>query len=206
MDKNKIFEILIESGILAFIILLAGYFFNKNLEKFKLEQAKRNLEHSQGVEFARKLQIEKHKRELDKIDEKLSKFYYPVLFGLEKDTAVWTLSSRLTDNEQIITSEGERFVENKVLVKNHNRISEILERNIHLIDMNDTMSKALSRYLRHVAIYNMIVTVEDMKDKRPEDLGEPYPEQLQEELTKRIEFLRERKSQLETKLYNLFES
>lgn len=161
--KEEIIKIVIEKGLLSLIILIAGYWFNKLLETNK-----------QNNELKNKLHESSRDKILSNIEKQLSSFYYPVYFRLQKDNALWKLSPQLS-HDSAFPMESNVSIENDFILKNHKDIVEIIENNIHLIEIDDELQEAINLYIKHVTAYFIIRSTEAIKNNNPIDLGFPYP-------------------------------
>jgi hypothetical protein len=83
--NDELINILLDKGLLALIILIVGFYFNRLIEKIRLgnsriielERLKGNLEND--------LLKDKRLRKLTYLEKQLSEFYWPIFIRLQKD-------------------------------------------------------------------------------------------------------------------------
>lgn len=139
------------SQIATFIPILAiiiGLYANIQLESVK------------HINTLKAVQLEQ-KREF--INRQLSDFYYPIEMRLEKDTAVWQLSDQLAGKNKLIKGDSfSKFIENSVLIPNHEEIVSILAKNFALMKNPDEsydttpLLRAINHYQRHFSAYKTL--------------------------------------------------
>lgn len=150
------------------LILIAGYFLNRALEKYKASQALRS-------EFSK----QRFAATLQRLDRQLSEFYWPVYLRLQKDNTVWRrLLDKSKDDDNPLKRIGSR-IENDFILPNHAELVKIIETKIHLAEPDAALQAALLSYIDHVAVYNAAVAAgfTDLHDTQ-RDLLTPWPREL----------------------------
>lgn len=130
----------------------------------------------------------------DFIDRQLSEFYYPIKMRLEKDTAVWQLSDQLSlVNRKKTGDRFSKYIENSVLISNHEEIINIISKNFGLIKNADEkydpkpLIDSINHYQRHFAAYKTLRAL-NIYDLNPIDVckGCEWPPLFPELISKRI--------------------
>jgi hypothetical protein len=139
------------SQISTFVPILAiiiGFYSSIGLESLKQS----NLSRAESVKIKKQF-----------IDRQLAEFYYPIKLRLEKDTAVWTLSGQLSKQNRESTSPAfSKYIENSVLIPNHEEVLAIIDNHFDLIKNNDedfnpeALIGVINQYERHVAAYKTL--------------------------------------------------
>jgi predicted RND superfamily exporter protein len=128
------------------------------------------------------------------IDRQLSDFYYPIKMRLEKDTAIWQLSGQLSEKNRIRTGDNfSKYIENSVLIPNHEEIISIISKNFGLIknadEQYDTkpLIKSINHYQRHFSAYKTLRT-QGIYNINPTDVckGCEWPDSLPKLINERI--------------------
>ena len=135
---------------------------------------------------------DKRERNLQKIDNQLSQFYYPIYYRLQKDDALWRLSPKLSNKVGALPVEANEIIENEYIIRNHLEIVNIIETKSHLIEIDPDFQEQIREYIKHVAIYNTIRKVDFLKNLNPKDLGSCYPKKFQEIVEMKIRNLQEK--------------
>lgn len=165
--RQQLIVTIVDKLLIALILIGAGLWANQNLEVFKSRQARHAEAVSAKVEF---------------IQRQLTEFYWPLLFRLEKDNAVWT---RIMDTEKPLAAN----IEEKFILPNHNEILQILDSKAHLMfnsteKIQDSLIDAIKQYERHVAVYKALRSIGDTR--RPADLNENWPKNFDQIIRTRI--------------------
>ncbi|MCB0643118.1 MAG: hypothetical protein KDC44_15825, partial [Phaeodactylibacter sp.] len=177
MDK-ELLQLLLDKGLLAIILAVLGYWINKSLSKVSFEQSKNLMLEEQNTQLKNRLIEAATTKELDRIEQQLAEFYYPIYFRLQKDNALWKLSPQLKIGEQALPQSANAIIEQEYILKNHREIVEIIESKIHLIEIDEALQEQINLYLKHVAVYETSRLVEQLKDLNPIDLQAPWPAQF----------------------------
>ena len=114
-------------------------------------------------------------KEVVKMEERLNKFYKPILHRLKKDDSIWRLSSKLSSSEDALPLDASETLEEKYILPNHREIIEILKDFSHLKLEDDLLEEEIGKYIRHVAIFETIRSTDSMKHLNPIDMNSPYP-------------------------------
>lgn len=122
---------------------------------------------------------------LDYISKQLSEFYWPIYYRLEKNNSLYKLMSNTFIGDKIDTS---------VILKNHVDIADILQKKIYLAESDKTLIEEITKYLRHVAVYQAIK--EDRYKGFPEKFGLDYSKNLFEIIKERTDTLQRRYNNL----------
>ena len=179
---------LLDKGLLALLILVAGFFINRLLEVYKREQAtlleafksQQNLA-LESFRSQRSLENELEKlrdaKRLGFLERQLSEFYWPLFMRLSIDNAVW---SRILDakhgSDETRRKVGQE-IERMVILPNHEEIVRILQSSIFLAESSEADVDLMLQYIRHVAVYRAL-RASGVNDKYPLELGEPWPDQF----------------------------
>ncbi|MEI6274431.1 MAG: hypothetical protein WCP08_00515 [Prolixibacteraceae bacterium] len=121
------------------------------------------------------------------LEEKLKNFYWPILTRLEQNSAIWTLILKKRDTRNEIETKIAVYVEEHILLKNHREIMTIIINNRYYAKFDKVLSIQLRDYFKHVAIYEGII--QSKENTFPGLLGAPYPEEFDEIIKKRTEWL-----------------
>lgn len=135
-------------------------------------------------------------RRLEKIEEKLNKFYKPIVSRLKKDDNLWRLSSKLSSSSEALPLDASENFEEKYILPNHREVVQILNDFSYLKLDDPVLEEEIGKYIRHVAVFETIRSTESMKHLNPIDLNLPYPKYFKALLEDHIE-------NLETQLGNL---
>lgn len=182
--EQDIIKTLIDKGLLSLILLIAGYWISRLLEINKQKQELRNKLHESSRE-----------KVLNNIEIQLASFYYPIHFRIQKDNALWKLSPQLSESSTF-PPETNFSIENDLILTNHKEIMDIIQKNIHLIEIDDEMQEAINSYVRHVTAYLIIRSTKSIKEKNPIDFGFPYPPNFEKILKQRMMKLQSKNNSL----------
>ena len=157
---------LIDKAAIGALLLIAGFWLNRILERFKSERAREN--------ERERLRAQKH---LDYLERQLSEFYYPIYVRLHVDGATWDrILDRSKGHDELRQRIGTE-IEKNVLLPNHEAIVSIIQTKIHLAESDQQAFDAMLKYVRHVAVYRAMRSAGSY-DKDPISLGEPWPAEL----------------------------
>jgi hypothetical protein len=164
--REEIIKTIIDKGLLAIIIIFITYKVNQISE---VEKNKADLEQ----------EITKSKRQIriQNLEKQLSVFYWPIYLRLQKDNALWHRIGSLSGTSDTLPREIGNNIERAYIIKNHNEIVDIIDKNIYLSQLSQQELDTLVRYTQHVAIYNAILLQKERK-YNPIDLKEPFPKGL----------------------------
>jgi len=135
-------------------------------------------------------------KEVEKIEERLNKFYKPILHRLKKDDNIWRLSSKLSNSKDALPLDASETLEEKYILPNHREIIQILKDFSHLKLEDDLLEEEIGKYIRHVAIFETIRSTDSMKHLNPIDMNSPYPKYFKIMIESHID-------KIETQLENL---
>lgn len=157
--EQELFILIVDKAALGILALIAGYWINKQFERFKSKQSLY-------------LEIAREKRQL--VEKQLAEFYWPILIRLEKDNAIWKsmLGKYKTDpTERKLGLE----VEKAFILQNHDEIMKIIEGYIHHVGNNQDLLDEIKKYSRHVAVYKALRAIDDKRDPNnlDKDIGWP---------------------------------
>ncbi|AFY30609.1 hypothetical protein [Calothrix sp. PCC 7507] len=189
---EKIIELVLDKILLGGIVLVAGYWLNKRLEIFKNETNEKyyqrqliaeleNQQKQQISELENQIAITRHNAEIEFLERQISEFYWPIYLRLEKDNVMWKRIKSLSPENNVLPEAASDAIEKEFILKNHQEIVEIIESKIHLAE-NANNSKdlinELLKYIKHVAVYRTIRSVQELQRFNPVDLNEPFPDKL----------------------------
>jgi hypothetical protein len=126
------------------------------------------------------IRIEVWKIRASQLEQRLSRFFWPVYLRLQRDNVVWR---RILDRfEHVNPSDEERRkiafeLENTVIIPNHLETVKIIQSAIHLADVDKELEALLMAYLRHVDVYTSIRSA-GIRAKDPINFGEAWPKGL----------------------------
>ena len=157
---------LIDKALIGALVLIAGFWLNRILERFKSDRAREN--------ERERLRAQKH---LDYLERQLSEFYYPIYVRLHIDGATWDrILDRNKGNDEVRRRIGEE-IEKNVLLPNHEATVAIIQSKIHLAESDQQAFDAMLKYIRHVAVYRAMRSA-GFYDCDPVALGESWPSEL----------------------------
>ena len=186
----------IESGVIALVLLIIGHWLNKNLSKFKNEQAKMLELEKQNNALQNTLLQDKRTRKLEKINKQLAEFYFPIYYRLQKDDATWKLSRRLNPENDSLPHEASDIVENDYLIPNHKEILQIIQSKSHLINYDPDFHEQIRRYIRNVAVYTTIRQTKTLHQFNPDHFDAVYPARFKEMIEANISKLQQEYDQI----------
>lgn len=163
--KESIILAVVDKGLLALILAIAGFWLNRNLEAFKSKSALKN-----------DLERLRDQKQLDLLQAQLSQFYWPVYLGLQVDNAVWEKILQRESIDQVGAAVGRR-IESDFILPNHDAVVKTITANIHLAAPGSELMDELLKYLRHVAVYRAL-RASDNANIDPISVGEPWPSDL----------------------------
>lgn len=179
--SDKLIEIIVEKGLLALIVALAGYWISKYLEINK-----------QRITLQNKIRETNRDKVYLIVEKQLSNFYYPIYFRLEKDNALWKLSPQLSGKENSLPQETNEIIEKEHILKNHYEILSIIETNIHLVEIDNELQESINAYIKHVVVYDTIRKVQSLSKLNPIVFDAPYPKHF-------IQIIKDRMARLQKK-------
>lgn len=183
--KEELIKIIVEKGLLSLIIIVVGYWLNKYLEISKQTNALKN-----------KIKETNRDKTLFTIEKQLSNFYYPIYFRLQKDNVLWRLSPQLWGKDESLPPDTNNIIEIDFVLKNHLEIVDIIEKNIHFIEVDEDLQVTINSYIKHVTVYDIIRKTESIKYLNPIDFKAPYPKKFEQIIKDRMSGLTKRNNEL----------
>jgi hypothetical protein len=177
------------STVVPILVIILSFITNASLDRSKFTAASRQ----------EQLRVDR-----DFIDKQLSSLYYPLKLRLEKDTAVWTLAGQLSVAARKKTSpEFSAYVENAILIPNHEEAIRIIDGNLVLIKNGretydpKNLMEAVNHYQRHVAAYKALRAINNIT-ANPVELGvdSRFPGELPQLVADRIKDLESQRALL----------
>jgi hypothetical protein len=159
---HQIVVTLLDKGLLALILAIAGYWLNRHIEAFKSRRALEN-----------ELKKVRDQKLIELLQSQLSQFYWPVYLRFQMDNAIWEKILQRDSTDSVKARVGDR-IESDFILPNHEATCKLIEANIHLATPDDRLLQAILSYLRHVAVYRAL-RASGIKDVDPLDVGEPWP-------------------------------
>lgn len=140
------------------------------------------------VDRQKEIESETWKIRVSELEQRLSKFYWPIYLRLQKDNVVWEKILERKNDLDIDKKKLAYQIEKDVLLPNHSEILEIIESNIHLAKPDSEFEKKILMYIRHVNVYKALRSA-DIWDKDPIYFEEPYPHGFFESLETHLKSL-----------------
>jgi hypothetical protein len=185
---QKVMLTLLDKGVLALMALAAGYWISRKLEGYKTDQERILALERDKASLKNELEKQEQALRLQFREEQLSKFYWPIFFRFKKDSATWKLIPQLSGKQRALPDDIGRKIELSFLIKNHEEIVAIIENNVHLAQADENLLTEIVAYIRHVAVYRALREANDYT-RNPIDLGEPFPEGLEQAIEMRLRTL-----------------
>src|SRR5216684_6891739 len=138
---QQIVVTIIDKGLLALILAIAGFWLSKYLEAFKSRRALEN-----------ELKKTRDQKMIQLFESQLSQFYWPIYLLLQMDNAIWEKILHRDSKDPVKAQLGRR-IENDFILPNHASICRTIEANIHLAAPDSQLMDLILKYLRHVAVY-----------------------------------------------------
>lgn len=172
--------------------------------------ANSTLDRNKNIAASRQEQL---RADRDFIDRQLSNFYYPIFLRLEKDSATWTLAGQLSEESRNkVTPQFSEYIENGILLPNHQEIVEIIDGRLSLIkngreqyDPSELIA-AIKKYQRHVAAYRALRAINNF-GANPIELCPDckFPAEFPKLISERIRDLEAQRARLSDELRGLEE-
>jgi hypothetical protein len=160
--RDQLILSVVDKFLLAGILVLATWWLNKRLEAFKITQGR-----------ASDLEKLRNQKRMDLLETELSKFYWPVYLGLQKDNAVWETILQRQSGDSVKAAVGKQ-IESGFILPNHIAICDAIETNIHLAAPDKEMMTEVLKYLRHIAVYRSLRETGNLSID-PLDVNVPWP-------------------------------
>jgi hypothetical protein len=163
--REQVLLTLLDKGLLALILIVAGFWLNWYLEKFKSRQQLEN-----------ELRKVRDQKQIELLESQLSKFYWPVYLHLQMDNVVWQRILQKGSSDKL-TADLSHRIETDFILPNHDATCTLIQANIHLAAPDSQLMKAVLKYLRHVTVYRALrATGNTSLD--PINVDEPWPKDL----------------------------
>jgi hypothetical protein len=137
-----------------------------------------------------KIRLEVWKIRTAELEQRLSKFYWPLYVRLQRDDLAWKrvfYDLRLSGDHrrpewvegisEVDRSKFSNELEDKVLIPNHIEAIAILRSEMHRANADSELADLLARYMRHVDVYVSLRSA-SLRNVDPMHVGEPYPSGL----------------------------
>jgi hypothetical protein len=120
-------------------------------------------------------------RTMQSIEEKLKLFYWPLLFRLEKDNAVWEgILSKRQDASSLPYRIADS-VEKQTILVNHQEILAILDNYTYLAEPDDFLTDLIKKYVKNITLYKALRDAGNTTDFPFNiDPSAKYPQELYE--------------------------
>ena len=125
-------------------------------------------------------------KKIEILENKLQKFYWPILIRIEKDNAIWETILSKKDNPDSLQYKLASIIEKNYVLQNHNEILEIMSSNMHLAEPDKELSDSIRKYIRNVTIYKALRESGEEK-VFPLELGAEWPQDLYKLIKNRTE-------------------
>jgi flagellar biosynthesis component FlhA len=125
-------------------------------------------------------------KKIEILENKLQKFYWPILIRIEKDNAIWESILSKRDNTDSLQYKLAYIIEKNYVLQNHNEILEIISSNMHLAEPDKELTDSIRKYIKNVTIYKAI---RDSGEEKvfPLELGAEWPQDLYKLIQNRTE-------------------
>jgi hypothetical protein len=121
------------------------------------------------------LYLERRRKRIQNIEDKLKLFFWPILIRLEKDNSIWeTILSKRQDPNSIQYKIA-NHVERNDLIKNHLEVLDIIDNYTYLAEPDEAMTEEIKKYIKNVEIYKALREAGEEKIF-PIELGAVWPE------------------------------
>ena len=139
------------------------------------------------VDRKKTVELETWKIRVSQLEQRLSRFYWPIYLRLQKDNVIWEKILHRDDFDVDKKMLGFQ-IEKDVLLPNHAEIIRIIENNIHLAKPDSDFEQQLLQYIKHIDIYRALRGA-GITDKDPIHFDEPYPNGFFEAVEVRLKSL-----------------
>lgn len=165
---EKILPVLIDKLAIGFLILVAGYYLNRLLEKYRLEQNKalegfkgeqnRVLEELKGDEAIRKeYEVLRDKTALQYLQRQIEELYSPLLDSIQYSDIVYKIEKKRIPEgvRSKETAEIKRYFVETYYLPLNSKMAELIRTKIYLLD-SDEIPDSFKQFLRHQAYYECL--------------------------------------------------
>lgn len=124
------------------------------------------------------------RRSIETIERKLSEFYWPLYCRLRRGSVAWKSENlRAHDGSPERTALQKIFDEN-IIINNHEETRDIIQNNFFHFGGDKQLESALIRLLHHIDIYLSLRHADLPHD--PIWVGEPWPDEAEQLLEKKL--------------------
>lgn len=116
-------------------------------------------------------------RKIALLQQKLSTFYWPIAVRFQQ---IETTFEKMFDNpDEPHSQEGtlSATLKQEIILKKHNEIVSIIENALHIVEPTEEFRALIGKYLKHVAIYNAIIST-GIPDRFPAYYNAKFPKEL----------------------------
>jgi hypothetical protein len=190
--SQKVILTIIDKLAIGFLIVIAVYYFNRLLEKFKLEQNK-VLEMLKGEQALRKeYEVLRDQTALKHLQRQIEELYSPLLGLIEYGNAVNEVefAKLLQPRNDEDKAKTQRYLEEKYYLPLNAQMSDLIRTKIYLLD-SDAIPESYKQFLMHAAqfecLHNLWKDVGVRSDGFP---GIEYPKTFKDEVRDSLDKLR----------------
>jgi hypothetical protein len=139
----KVYLMVVDKGLLALIVVGAGYLLNRALETFKSERA---------------LQLEMAKlgtsKDLAYVEQQLSELYWPLYTYLEVDRALWMKVDELQGGDENDALLADR-IQDEYIVPNDEEILKLVKTKNQLSETDSDGIEIAKRFIREAVVFKL---------------------------------------------------
>lgn len=114
-------------------------------------------------------------KKIEILENRLERFYWPILIRLEKDNSVWESILSKREDESNLLFKVAKNVEHEFIMKNHQEIMDLLSSNIHIAAADEELKDCIRRFIKNVTLYKALRSAGEEK-LFPYALGAEWPE------------------------------
>ena len=97
--------------------------------------------------------LEKRRKRIQNIEDKLKLFYWPILIRLEKDNAIWKIVLSKKKDSGSLEYQIADHIEENIILKNHHEILDIINNYAYLAEPTVALRQEIDSYIKNVTIY-----------------------------------------------------
>lgn len=123
-------------------------------------------------------------KKIELLQNRLQKFYWPILIRIEKDNAIWETILSKREDPQSLQFRVADHVEKEYVLRNHDEILEIISSNMYLAEPDAELSNSINKYIKNVTIYKAL---RESGEERvfPLELGAEWPQDFHQLISDR---------------------
>lgn len=125
-------------------------------------------------------------KKIEILENKLQKFYWPILIRIEKDNAIWEMILSKRDNPESLQYKLASTIEKNYVLQNHDEMLNIISGNMHLAEPDRELTDSIRKYIKNVTIYKALRESGEEK-VFPLALGAEWPHELYHIIKNRTE-------------------